>query len=183
MGALIKTKGTKLLAAHLNEEFSTWIAFYRGAANYFNTTAAGYNPAGTGGLLYATSQILDGPPHSLRNDAAGPLGKCLLPFFPNATPHANLENRWLWFLNTSAANVALGSLTPANDIAIADAIHTALTGAHDSITFDAVETIVPQYVAATPAYDDGIKHMHIVLMTQMLIPLGGDVGTGLRPRD
>jgi len=176
MGALIKTRGTKLLAAHLNEEFSTWIAFYRGKANYFDATRAGYNPAGTGGLLYATNNIF--APHSLRTDQ-----KSLLPYFPPGTPHTNLENRWLWFLNTSAANVALGSLMPANDIAIASAIHKALGGAYDSITFDAVETSGPQYVTVSDAYDDGTLYMNIVLMTPKSIPKAGNKATGLLPLD
>jgi hypothetical protein len=186
MGGLIQTKGTKLLAAHFREEFSTWIDFYRLPAHvvYFNTAAAGWNPAGTGGLLYATNNIYAKAPHSLRTDIVGPpaQGRSLLPFFPAATRHPNLAKRWLWFLNTS--NVALGSLTVANDKAIADAIFSALGNAlYTSITFDAVETILPQQVAATPAYDDGSLYMHISLMTQQVIPAAGDVGTDLPPLD
>ena len=187
MGGLIQTKGTKLLAAHFREEFSTWIDFYRLPAHmaYFNTAAAGWNPAGTGGLLYATNSLYDTAPHSLRTDIVGPppRGRCLLPFFHGATRHPNLQNRWLWFLNTSAAHVALGSLTPQNDVAIADAIYAALGGAHNSITFDAVETILSQQVAATPAFDAGNLYMHILLMTHQVIPPLGDAGTNFLPVD
>ena len=187
MGGLIQTKGTKLLAAHFRQEFSTWIDFYRqpGHIAYFDTTAVGWNPLGTGGLLYATNSIYATAPHSLRTEIVGPppRGRSLLPFFPAATPHPHLERRWLWFLNTSATHVALGSLTPQNDVAIANAIHTALGGLHNSITFDAVETILSQQVAATPAYDDGTLYMHISLMTQQVIPALGDVGTNLPPLD
>jgi len=190
MGGLIQTKGTKLLAAHFREEFSTWIDFYRTPAHmtFFNTTAAGWNPLGTGGLLYATNNLYDTAPHSLRTDIVGPpaQGKCLLPYFPPGTRHPNLANRWLWFLNTSATHVALGSLTPANDVAIANAIYAALAGppyTFDSITFDAVETILPQQVAATPGYDDGTLYMHISLLTQQPIPPLGNTGTGLPPLD
>ncbi len=181
MGGLIQTKGTKLLAAHFNEEFSTYIDFYRLNANvsYFNTGIAANNPAGTGFLLNATNNLFDGSPHSLRNDKAG-RGKCLLPYFPTGTRHANLEKRWLWFLDTSPAHVTLGSLTAANDIAIANAIYMALGNpTYDSITFDAVETTLPQQVAATPAYDDGTPYVHISLLTQQVIPRAGDAGTGL----
>jgi hypothetical protein len=190
MGGLIQTKGTKLLAAHFRLEFSTYIDFYRAPAHraYFDTSAAGWNPAGTGGLLNATNSLYAPAPHSLRTDIVGPpaQGRCLLPYFPTGTRHGNLQNRWLWFLNTSPSHVALGSLTPANDIAIADAIHAALAGppySYDSITFDAVETILPQQVAATPAYDDGTLYMHISLLTQQPIPPAGDTGTGLPPLD
>ena len=74
MGGLIQTKGTKLLAAHFRQEFSTWIDFYRqpGHIAYFDTTAVGWNPLGTGGLLYATNSIYATAPHSLRTEIVGP---------------------------------------------------------------------------------------------------------------
>jgi hypothetical protein len=195
MGGLIQTKGTKLLAAHLNQEFSTYIDFYRKPANmlYFNTGAAGYDPLGTGGLLYATNNLFDVAPHSLRTDIVGPpsQGKCLLPYFPTGTRHPHLENRWLWFLNTSGPNNLLGSLTAANDQAIAAAIYAALfapNGAppytYKSITFEAVETVLPQQqVAAKQAHDDGTLYMQILLMTQQAIPPAGDAATGLPALD
>ena len=43
MGALIMTKGTKRLVAHYNEEFDTWIDFYRDASVLPKFNRAGAN--------------------------------------------------------------------------------------------------------------------------------------------
>ena len=144
MGALIRTKGTKLLAAHFNGEFSTWINFYRTNATYtgfFNTNSGSYTS-----LWYLTynAQITDSnKDHSRRKD-----GNCLLPDIDRGDhphgPHYNLQLRWLWFLQNG--------LTAPNDQTIAANIYTALINStYNSITFDVVETNGPQAVAATPS--------------------------------
>jgi len=179
MGALIKTRGTKLLAAHFNEEFSTHIDFYRNSATYvgyFNTASLSYTS------LYditLNNKINTADKnHSLRGD-----GNCLLPNIhpadhagPTSYRHGNLEARWLWFLNT--ANAGQGSLSTASDIAIANGIYNALhlpdggtspyTFSH--ITFDVVEvaTAALQTVSATPALDGAITYMQIVLYTPVM---------------
>jgi hypothetical protein len=166
MGALIRTKGTLRLACHFNQEFSTYINFYKGIANSFNTASPAWVD-----LLNLTNTVTDN--HSPRPDH-----KCLLPLV-DATFHPNLEPRWLWFLNT--ANTANGSLTQANHNNIANAIYQALTGNFQCIIFDAVETAGNQAVVATPLHLGASTYMQIVLETSAMptAPVGG---TGNPPR-
>lgn len=170
MGSLVRTKGTKRLVAHFNEEFGTYIDFYR-TQNYsgsailpmFNPALASYK-----GLRFLTLQLAD-PGDTIHSARADRL--TLLPHLPAGAKqrHNNLERRWVWFLDT--AKVAKGSLSSTNDQLIAAGIFKALstkTGAaydYDSICFDAVEVNGPQTVSVTDQYDGGVKYMLIVLMT------------------
>jgi hypothetical protein len=182
MGALIRTMGTKLLIAHFNDEFSTYINFYRQAQNiqFFNAGGTSYTD-----LLHATNSITDtgDPIHAPRSDHLSLLPYLAVPARGAAgvQQHANLENRWKWFLTT--ANVSAGALTQANHDKIAAAIYTALSGTFDSITFDAVEVAGSQDVSAAVAYDEGsTKYMQIVLYTSAM-PLGSPGSTNPYPID
>lgn len=159
MGSLIQTKGTKLLAAHFNEEFSTHIDFYRTAATkaLFNSSSGAYTS------LYNITCSLTSTDanHTRRTD-----GKTLLPDInpgDHRAPgfrHPNLELRWLWFLQSF--------LLPANDKAIAAGIFAALNDtSYSSITFSCVEGVA-QSVTATSANDGGTKYQQIVLTTQVM---------------
>jgi hypothetical protein len=170
MGSLVRTKGTKRLVAHFNEEFGTYIDFYRTQSFGGSPILPMFNPALAGykGLRYLTLNLADpgDPIHSARAD-----NLTLLPHLPAGAKqrHNNLERRWVWFLNT--ANVAKGSLSPANDKLIAGGIFKALgtkPGAnydYDSICFDAVEVNGPQTINVTDQFDGGVKYLLIVLMT------------------
>ena len=178
MGALIRTKGTKRLIAHLNEEFSTYIDFYRD-----QNISAQFDPSkGTyPGLIGLTLTLEDpnDPIHAARpND-----NLVLLPYLPDPPSgakgpgkkkHARLEARWLWFLNTN--NSANDSLTLTNDNTIAAAIYKALTQKtggsydYDSICFDAVESNSAQDVDVSDQTDGGTKYTLITLKTNKAMP-------------
>jgi hypothetical protein len=163
MGSLIMTKGTKLLVAHFNNEFSTYIDFYRDPTRkpLFNTTIAGYTS-----LFAITNQVKDltDPNHTRRTDR-----KALLPNIdpgdqPGGFRHPNLQARWLWFLH----GIGAGSLNPAYDKIIAQGIFTALDDStYSNITFSCVEGAA-QNATATPAYDGGTKYLQIVLTTPLM---------------
>lgn len=159
MGGLIQTKGTKLLAAHFNDEFSTYIDFYRVAATkaLFDTTSAGYTD-----LFTITNQVKDmvDPNHTHRTDRK--------PLLPNIDPgdhpagfrHTSLQARWLWFLHRS--------LLPTYDQIIAQGIFTALDDlTYSNITFSCVEGTA-QNATATVGYDGGTKYQQIVLTTPVM---------------
>ena len=179
MGGLIRTIGTKLLAAHFNEEFSAWIAFYRAPARMalFDTSLATYSSLfdiTNNALMQETAGTDPYHIHSRRSDR-----KCLLPHvdpgdFPHGQKHGNLQGRWLWFLQNA--------LMAANDVAIAAGIHLALNdNTYNSITFDTVETTGTQAAAATTAYDAGTKYMQILLITPAMTT--GSPAAGVGPVD
>jgi hypothetical protein len=181
MGALIRTMGTKLLIGLFNNEFSTYIGFYRQSQNmqFFDTSSTSYTD-----LLHATNSIADTGDviHAPRSDHL-----TLLPYLPasragGVQQHPNLESRWKWFLTTG--NASAGSLTQTNHNKIAVAIYTALNDStFNSITFDAVEGFGSQDVSATVAYDEGpTKYMQIVLYTSAM-PLGTPGSTNPPPID
>ncbi len=99
MGALIMTKGTKRLIAHYNDEFDTWLTFYRNNSAWFdrNNPPAGNNYVANGhidiwGLMnWATDAANAG-------HASPPNYYCLLP--PDSPQHRNLLGRWQYFLQT-----------------------------------------------------------------------------------
>lgn len=188
MGGLIKTKGTKKLAAHFNDEFDTYMPFWRAqqaaAPNaLFNTSpAAGHRNVDLGAITLAVTDAT--PRHSQRGD-----NLVLLPNIHAHPVHAHLEQRWLWFLNL--ANIGNGALSQANHNKIADGIYHALTdivivGAApvylwDCIIFDAVESGLTQDVAVAGHHEDGRHVMEITLITPP-IPAAGIVGS-LDPLD
>jgi hypothetical protein len=185
MGGLIKTKGTKLLAAHFNDEFDTYFrSFWRPLQ--LATPNGIFNTAGGNVDLRAiTLAITDATAgHSHRGD-----NLVLLPNIHNHPVHVHLENRWLWYLDVG--NVANGSLTQANHNKIADGIyhgltdHVVVSGAPvytwDCVVFDAVESGLTQDVAIAGHHEDGRHVMEITLITPP-IPKDGIVGS-LDPLD
>src|SRR4051812_18375594 len=106
MGALIRTKGTKRLIAHLNEEFSTYIDFYRDnkISTQFDSSKGTYP-----GLIGLTLSLED--PNDEIHAARPNDDLVLLPNLPSTVAgggkghgkkkHPRLEARWLWFLNTN----------------------------------------------------------------------------------
>jgi hypothetical protein len=175
MGGLIRTKGTKRLIAHLNDEFGTYIDFYRAISTQFDPTKASYK-----GLAWLTLNISD--PNDKIHSPRAIDDLVLLPHLPAGPKqkHKNLERRWVWFLDTT--NVARGSLTPANDHKIAAAIYDALrkrTGNsyfYTSICFDAVEINGPQDITPSDQPDGNTTYKLIVLNTQ---PMPAQLGAGL----
>jgi hypothetical protein len=159
MGALIRTKGTKRLIAHFNDEFSSYIGFYRDAAimGQFDITL----PSGAArnvDLLVLTYSIKDPKDvnHAPRYDH-----RCLLP--QDNPKHAHLIARWLWFLN--AGNADDGALAQRNHNKIAGYIFKALNDVtYSSIVFDAVEASVQDVVFADES-DGSTKYMKITLQT------------------
>jgi hypothetical protein len=172
-GGLIRTKGTKKLAAHFNEEIDTWIGFWRNVQET-NAGALFDRAGGNADLLAITddarTQDNSNALHSRRTDY-----KCLLPDIQNHPIHKNLEARWRWFL--TLANAGRGGLQQANHNKIADGILKGLLtktgpGAYvvDCITFDAVEAGDKQDVALTAHRVDGRVILEIVLITPPIPP-------------
>jgi hypothetical protein len=108
MGGLIKTKGTKKLAAHFNDEFDTYMPFWRAqqalAPNALFNTSPALGPRDVD-LKVITLSISDAAAgHSHR----GPTDYLvLLPDIHNHPVHAHLEQRWLWFLDLITSETAL----------------------------------------------------------------------------
>jgi hypothetical protein len=121
MGGLIRTKGTKKLAAHFNDEFDTYIAWWRAQqaaapAGLFNTS--GGRNVDLKAITLAVTDVINAG-HTQRGD-----NLVLLPDIHLHPVHQNLEARWLWFLDL--ANVGAGALSQANHNKIAGAIWHAL---------------------------------------------------------
>jgi hypothetical protein len=159
MGALIQTKGTKVLVAHFNQEFSTYIDFYRKPATkaLFDSGTRAYTS-----LYNITVTLTDptDPNHTHRTDRLTLLPDIDAGDHPAGFRHTNLELRWLWFLQHG--------LNAGNDKAIAAGIFTALDDvSYSNITFSCVEGNA-QGVTATSANDGGTKYQQIVLTTQVM---------------
>jgi hypothetical protein len=155
MGALIMTKGTKRLVAHYNEEFGTWIDFYRGPAILPRFKRAGANINIWTDLVQTIKDLDNTNDHTERAD-----NLTLLP--KKHKKHVNLEARWKHFLQTV--------LTQPNQNKLADALNRALTDANTYITFD-VRVGTAQDVVLTAEHDDGnpIAMITIVTTGPMLI--------------
>ena len=100
MGALIMTKGTKRLIAHYNDEFDTWLTFYRNNSAWFdpNTPPAGSNYVTNGHIdIWGLMNWATDPTNA--GHASPPNYYCLLP--PDSPQHVNLLNRWKYFLQTT----------------------------------------------------------------------------------
>jgi len=192
MGALIRTKGTKLLGAHFNQEFSTFIHFWRDLQtsnphDFFDTTTVAGGSRNVD-LLDVTNRAKDttkGQRHTRRTD-----NKCLLPDVEGHHVHKNLETRWLWFL--TLGNVAAGALTQANHNKIAAGIYKGLMTPwiipgsppvpyYNHITFDAVEASSLQDVAVTDHLEEGIRCVQIVLITPPMSPTASGTLPALDP--
>jgi hypothetical protein len=160
MGSLILTAGTKRLAAHYNEEFDTFIEFYRQSSVIeFFDTANSDNVWDD-----VITQIKDDnttdptgafPDHTKRGDKL-----CLLP--GDKKSHPNLLNRWRIYLKKF--------LPPQQHTDLLDAIYKALSdSSYSYIVFDTRQSTAnpPGYaIDATDHQDsDTNKYMLIVLVT------------------
>lgn len=156
MGALIMTKGTKRLVAHYNDEFDSWIDFYRDPQTLAKfKRAAGANIDIWSDLVQKIKDTSTTNDHTERAD-----NLTLLP--KNHKKHQNLHARWKVFLQSV--------LTQANQNKLADAIHRALTDANTYIEFD-VRVGAAQDVTLASDVDDGnpIARITIIITGPMLI--------------
>jgi hypothetical protein len=148
MGALIMTKGTKRLVAHYDDEFDTWIDFYRDP-----TILPKFKRSGNIDIWNdLVQQIKDTSTTNDHTERADNL--TLLP--KNNKKHLNLHARWKYFLQTV--------LSQANQNKLADAIHRALTDANTYIAFD-VRVGATQDVTLAPDVDDGSPIARITIVT------------------
>jgi len=161
MGSLIQTAGTKRLAAHYNDEFDTFIEFYRQANVIGHFDRKGYAWNVWDNVIQqvvhsnATDPSGDFPDHTHRSD-----GFCLLP--GDRKSHKNLITRWRIYLKKF--------LPPKVHNDLIDAIHDVLKdNSYDYIVFDVAED--PAYsIDATDQWDtDGSKYKLIVLKTVELL--------------
>jgi hypothetical protein len=167
MGALIHTSGTKKLAAHYNDEFDTFIEFYRQAniIGHFNRSGTDWNVWDNVIQQIKHSDTTDPsgdfPDHTDRND-----GLCLLP--AEKKSHKNLITRW---------RIYLKKVLPTNvHNHLIDAIYNVLLdNSYDYIVFDAVEDVTYAIDATDKVDPDGSKFKLIVLKT---IELPVDPGYG-----
>jgi hypothetical protein len=163
MGALIMTKGTKRLVAHYNEEFDSWISFYKDASVLPKFNRAGANISIWNDLVQTIKDTSTTNDHSDRAD-----NLTLLP--RKHKKHVNLEARWKYFLQSV--------LTQTNQNKLADVLYQALTSQVVYITFD-VRVGAAQDVTLASDVDDGspIARITIVVVGPMLttaVLKGGD---------
>jgi hypothetical protein len=154
MGALIMTKGTKRLMAHYNDEFDTWIAFYRDPA-----VLPLFNRSGDidiwGALVQTITDLSTTNGHTERADHLTLLPK-------NNPKHAGLHARWKVFLQSI--------LSQANRNLLADCIHTALTGTAVYIIFD-VRVGPSQTVTLVADTDDNQPIARITIVVTQVMPV------------
>jgi hypothetical protein len=154
MGALIMTKGTKRLVAHYNDEFDTWIQFYRDHINVFDINSYAGNIDIWNDVVQNAAMVDPGSPGNGHSSAAN--APTLLP--PPHPKHQNLLLRWKYFLHVV--------LSPDNNKKLAQGIHDALKDKNvQYIVFDVVHDN-HQDVSATPDTDeDGDSIYSIVIHT------------------
>jgi hypothetical protein len=183
MGALIRTKGTKLLAGHFNEEFCTYIDWYRnkqaappGVSPAYTLFDASGWPGNNVDLLQITDYLTDTDVrHSRRSDH-----RTLLPDSQSHPLHTNLDMRWRWFLNINNAAVSPYALTQANHNLIATDIYMALQDlSYNSITFDVVEDPSEQTVIAS-TFTESVNGITFTSM-QILLKVTGPIPVGPQP--
>jgi hypothetical protein len=155
MGALIMTRGTKRLVAHYNDEFDTWIQFYRGNINVFDINTYGGNRIRIWDDVVQNAAMVDaGSPGNGHSTAAN--APTLLP--PPHPKHQNLLSRWQFFLQTV--------LSPENNKKLAKGIYDAL---HDNnvkyIVFDVVHDGQQDVSAKPDTNEDGDSIYSIVIHT------------------
>jgi hypothetical protein len=163
MGSLIMTKGTKRLAAHYNDEFDTWLTFYK-------TTALHYFNRGGGNIDIwndIIQKVTDGTAgHSKRP----PVDQLTLLPKDDLISHAHLHARWKFFLQ----NVLL---TKQNDLV--DAIYAALQTNCAYILFDVVAqgpVPPPPYVTLVYGNDAGSPIAKITIVVAAAMSKGGPGG-------
>jgi hypothetical protein len=159
MGGLIMTKGTKRLAAHYNDEFDTWLTFYK-------TTALHHFNRG-GKAVDIWNDIIQVVKDSTAGHSGRPNHLTLLPQ-DNPAAHAHLHARWKFFLQNDFA-------TRQNDLV--DAIYAALQTNCAYILFDVVvggPAPPPPYVTHVPGTDpDGVTPIATIT-----IVVAGAMSTG-----
>ena len=158
MGALIMTRGTKRLAAHYNDEFATWLTFYKTNIGYF---------ARNGDIDIWKDIILKiedrrvGIGHTERGD--------YLTLLPKDHPaHPGLHGRWKIFLQ----NV----LSQTNQNKLCDAIHTALGTNSAYILFDVVHGASQDVLADNSQTDEGSPISLITLVVKGRMPTVAEDG-------
>jgi hypothetical protein len=155
MGALIMTKGTKRLVAHYNDEFDTWIQFYRGHIDLFDINTYGGNSIRIWDDVVQNAAMVD-PGSPVNGHSADTNAKTLLP--PPHPKHKNLLLRWQYFLQTV--------LTPANNKKLAKGIHDALQDNNVKyIIFDVVHDNQQDVSAQPDTNEDGDSIFSIVIHT------------------
>lgn len=144
------TKGTKRLVAHYNDEFDTWLQFYRGLINIFNvnTTDVWTDIIQNAAMVDAASP---GNGHATAANAP-----TLLP--PSHPKHPNLLSRWQFFLQKV--------LSHGNNTKLAKGIHDALNDPNVAyIVFDVVHDN-NQAVNIDTDTDDGDSIVRITIRTK-----------------
>ena len=150
MGALIMTKGTKRLAAHYNEEFDTWIDFYRVPATLAKFNRGGANIDIWRDLVQTITDTSTTNDHTERTDHLTLLPK-------NHKKHPNLHARWKMFLQSL--------LSQGNQNKLADALFKALTDPNVYIVFD-VRVGATQDVTLAADTDDNQPIARITIVVQ-----------------
>jgi hypothetical protein len=147
MGALVLTKGTRLLIKQLNQEFGKHLHHYRndnndGTATPIRQLFAGRNE----NLGTLTDKIKQ--PHSPRGDR-----RSLLPDDPSG--HTHIEARWKYFLAVDPKDPNNPNrLTQPNHDLIRTEISKVLGDpSYDHIEFDSIE-FTPQTVFVEDGWDD-----------------------------
>jgi hypothetical protein len=165
MGALIMTKGTKRLIALYNDEFHSWITFYRDAPVLQRFNRSGRNIDIWSDIVQQIRDTSTTNGHTDRPDN--------LTLLPKEHPkHSNLNRRWRVFLQSE--------LGQANKNKLADAIYQALIDPNVYIAFD-VRLGGVQDVILAPDVDDGNRIARITIITTGAMPATASVKGGDPP--
>jgi hypothetical protein len=157
MGALIITRGTRRLAGHYNEEFSSWLTFYKNKSNVFNR--GGSNIDIWDNIIQVVTDPRPGIGHTERAD-----NFTLLP--KDNAAHPNLHRRWRIFLKNE--------LTQTNRNKLADAIHTALNIVNLAyIVFDVAPGAQQDVDLFDNGLDDGSRFAKITIFVTRPLPADG----------
>jgi hypothetical protein len=156
MGALIMTRGTKRLAGHYNEEFSSWLTFYKNRINVFDR--AGRSIDIWDDIIQVITDPRPGIGHTERPDN--------LTLLPKDNPaHPNLHRRWRVFLKNE--------LTQDNRNKLADAIHAALGLDLAYIMFDVAPGAQQDIDYDPNRSDDGSRVAKITIIVPRPMPAFG----------
>ncbi|MCA1456708.1 hypothetical protein I6F35_26415 [Bradyrhizobium sp. BRP22] len=157
MGALIITRGTRRLAGHYNEEFSSWLTFYKNRINVFDR--AGRDIDVWDQIIQVVTDPRPGIGHTERADN--------LTLLPKDNPaHPNLHRRWRFFLKND--------LTQANRNKLADAIYAALKLDIAYIVFDVVHGAQQDIDFDPNGLDEGSRFARItIIVTRAMAAAGG----------
>jgi len=165
MGALIMTRGTKRLAAHYNDEFATWLTFYKNNINLFARTG---DIDIWDNIIQVVKDTRPGIGHTERPD-----NLTLLP--KDHIAHQNLHARWKFFLKRV--------LTQTNQNKLADAVHTALGGNFAYVIFDVAIGTAQDVVLDTTHTDEGSPFAMITIVVPGHMAIVSVDGTDPPPLD